>query len=123
MRVTPYMLLQFIKIKLGKNLLAKKCTVGRQNARNRCIDVPKTGKRVFSEKVLPNSGHPTEGFRRNRHIDVPKTGKRVFPKKVLPNLAHPTEGFRRNRHIDVPKTGKRVFPKKVLPNLAHPTIH
>jgi hypothetical protein len=90
MRVTPYMLLQFIKIKLGKNLLAKKCTIGRQNARNRRADVPILGKRVFSEKVLPNSGHPTEGLHRNRHIDVPKTVKRVFSEKVLPNLAHPT---------------------------------
>jgi hypothetical protein len=52
--------------------------------------VPILGKRVFSEKVLPNSGHPTEGLRRNRHIDVPKTVKRVFSEKVLPNLAHPT---------------------------------
>jgi hypothetical protein len=50
--------------------------------------VPKTGKRVFQEKVLPNSGHPTEGFHRNRCIDVPKTGKRVFQEKVLPNSGH-----------------------------------
>jgi hypothetical protein len=84
------MLSQILKIKMGKNLLAKKCTFTRQNAQNRRADVPKTGKRVFQKKVLLNLGHPTKHFRQNRRADVPKTGKRVFQKKVLLNSGHPT---------------------------------